>query len=302
MIEHYRSRPSFACRRRPAARATRWPPPSRPSSIDSCHNSPEKKARIQMTEISTATLLVDCRCTLGEGIVWWPERRSPLVDRHREVHLMDASRRRTTSASLAASRSAGLLRDLRIWPLAAGAGKGPRLCRSRIGDDAEPRIGPAMSSRSAPAAQSHQRRQDRSCRQLRLRHDERGSGRSDGQLLSVFVAHGLRRLDVGGVIIPNSICFSLDGRTMYFCDSPEADPSVRLRRGSARVRRRSRVRPAERWQGQPDGSVVDREGCLWNAVWGAGMVRRYAPEGRLLGEINVPSKNATCVAFRRRCA
>ncbi len=22
-----------------------------------------------------ATLLVDCRCTLGEGIVWWPERR-----------------------------------------------------------------------------------------------------------------------------------------------------------------------------------------------------------------------------------
>ena len=26
----------------------------------------------------SATLLVDCRCTLGEGILWWPDRRSLL--------------------------------------------------------------------------------------------------------------------------------------------------------------------------------------------------------------------------------
>src|SRR5262245_26257614 len=31
-----------------------------------------------MTQISSATLLVDCRCTLGEGILWWPDRRSLL--------------------------------------------------------------------------------------------------------------------------------------------------------------------------------------------------------------------------------
>src|SRR5436190_12594775 len=27
---------------------------------------------------STASLFVDCRCTLGEGIVWWRERRALL--------------------------------------------------------------------------------------------------------------------------------------------------------------------------------------------------------------------------------
>ena len=49
--------------------------------------------------------------------------------------------------------------------------------------------------------------------------------------------------------------------------------------------------------GLPDGSIVDSEGCLWNAVWGAGLVRRYDPSGAILAEFPVPSKNLTCVAF-----
>jgi sugar lactone lactonase YvrE len=110
--------------------------------------------------------------------------------------------------------------------------------------------------------------------------------------------HGLRRLDLGGVVIPNSICFSLDGRTMYFCDSPKAlirqcdyDASSA---GVTNVRELVRLEPGE---GLPDGSVIDTEGCLWNAAWGAGVVRRYAPDGRRLAEISVAAKNVTCVAF-----
>jgi L-arabinonolactonase len=110
--------------------------------------------------------------------------------------------------------------------------------------------------------------------------------------------HGLRRLDVGGVIIPNSICFSREGGTMYFCDSTQARikqcdydaDSARV----ANVREFARLKDGE---GLPDGSIIDSDGCLWNAVWGAGLVRQYDPSGRLLAEISVPAKNLTCVAF-----
>ena len=108
----------------------------------------------------------------------------------------------------------------------------------------------------------------------------------------------MRRLDLGGVVIPNSICFSLDGRTMYFCDSPSAfirqcdyDASSA---GVANVREFVRLAAGE---GLPDGSVIDTDGCLWNAAWGAGLVWRYAPDGRRLAEISVPAKNPTCVVF-----
>jgi L-arabinonolactonase len=109
---------------------------------------------------------------------------------------------------------------------------------------------------------------------------------------------GLRRLDLGGVVIPNSICFSLDGRTMYFCDSPTGRIGQcnydAVSASVANIREFVQYRDGE---GFPDGSVVDGEGYLWNAVWGAGVVRRFNPEGALVAEIAVPSRNLTCPAF-----
>jgi sugar lactone lactonase YvrE len=118
----------------------------------------------------------------------------------------------------------------------------------------------------------------RTARELRVRHDERTARRAGGKLYQYSSRHGLRRLDLGGVAIPNSICFSPDGRTMYFCDSPHA----RIRQcdydaESAHVGNvREFVRLKEN-SGQPDGSIVDSDGCVWNAVWGAGLVRRAIP-------------------------
>ena len=47
----------------------------------------------------------------------------------------------------------------------------------------------------------------------------------------------------------------------------------------------------------PDGSSVDTSGHVWNAHWNAGRVMRYAPDGSISGEIQIPTSQPTCVAF-----
>ncbi|HEV8694636.1 MAG TPA: SMP-30/gluconolactonase/LRE family protein [Lysobacter sp.] len=107
--------------------------------------------------------------------------------------------------------------------------------------------------------------------------------------------HGLRRLALPGAAIPNSICFSRDGRTMYFCDSrnPEIlccdydpDPAA-----VSNIRVFVRVDAAG---ASPDGSIIDAEGCLWNAQWGAGRVVRYRPDGSVERVISIPVVNPSC--------
>jgi L-arabinonolactonase len=111
-------------------------------------------------------------------------------------------------------------------------------------------------------------------------------------------AHGLRRLALPAVAIANSICFSLGGRTMYFCDSL----SARIQQCDydaetaqvANVRLFTQVDHAD---ASPDGSVIDAEGCLWNAQWGAGRVARYDPDGRLIGVFTAPAAHSSCPAI-----
>jgi L-arabinonolactonase len=104
--------------------------------------------------------------------------------------------------------------------------------------------------------------------------------RAIGNFYQFSILRGLERLALPAVVIPNSICFSPDGGTMYFCDSLERR-IMRCDYGAdeAKVANvREFVRLAGD-QGLPDGSVVDSDGCVWNAEWGSGMVRRYTQRG-----------------------
>ena len=49
--------------------------------------------------------------------------------------------------------------------------------------------------------------------------------------------------------------------------------------------------------GAADGSTVDEEGFLWNALAYAGKVIRYAPDGSIDREISMPVKKVTSVMF-----
>jgi L-arabinonolactonase len=105
----------------------------------------------------------------------------------------------------------------------------------------------------------------------------------------------LERLPLEGVAISNSLAFSPDGGTMYYCDS--------LRRvirccdyGDAVSNARDFV-DLRGIAGEPDGSCVDADGGLWNAQWGMGRVVRYTADGHEDRVVPVPASQPTRPAF-----
>lgn len=101
------------------------------------------------------------------------------------------------------------------------------------------------------------------------------------------------------VLIPNGTCFSPDGKTAYFADTPTGvirqiaiDPETGL--------------PTGKWEtlvekgviaGGPDGAVVDSEGFIWSARWGGSSVVRISPAGKVDREVKLPVSRVTCPAF-----
>ncbi|KIG05809.1 SMP-30/Gluconolaconase/LRE-like region-containing protein [Burkholderia sp. MR1] len=104
----------------------------------------------------------------------------------------------------------------------------------------------------------------------------------------------LERLPLGNFAINNSTAFSPDGATMYYCDTPTRQiracdyPSFHNQRVFAELSDDT---------GFPDGSTVDADGGLWNAQWAGRRVVRYAADGRETARIAVPSAQPSCVAF-----
>ncbi|MDY0746996.1 SMP-30/gluconolactonase/LRE family protein [Paucibacter sp. R3-3] len=110
--------------------------------------------------------------------------------------------------------------------------------------------------------------------------------------------HGLRRLNLPHVAIANSICFSPDGRTMYFADT--LDCRIRQADYDAERAELSNIRTfveVTTPHGWPDGAVIDRQGCLWNAQWGAGAVVQYSPEGQVMRTLHLAGPHSSCPAF-----
>lgn len=108
----------------------------------------------------------------------------------------------------------------------------------------------------------------------------------------------LEKLPLPACAIANSICFSPDGETMFYCNSP--DRTIRCcdydAHGGAIGNDRVFVTLAG-GAGEPDGSCIDADGYLWNAQWGAGRVVRYAPDGTVDRVIESPALQPSCVAL-----
>ncbi|MFB4426176.1 SMP-30/gluconolactonase/LRE family protein [Streptomyces sp. QL37] len=116
--------------------------------------------------------------------------------------------------------------------------------------------------------------------------------------LHLLDTDGSVRTVLGGLTIPNGPAFSPDGRTMYLADSAVGTVdafTVGLTDATLSDRRPLfRVDPAV---GSPDGMTVDTEGRLWSAIWGAGQIRCYAPDGTLLLAVPVPAVQPSSICL-----
>lgn len=99
--------------------------------------------------------------------------------------------------------------------------------------------------------------------------------------------------------IPNSICFSPDGKIAYFTDTVTGnilkrpiDPETSLPTGPFTL-----FRDSNNDLGHPDGSVVDSQGYIWNARYDGSCVIRFSPHGEIDSIYDVPVPNVTCPAF-----
>jgi L-arabinonolactonase len=245
----------------------------------------------------TAALFVDCRCTLGEGIVWWP--------RHRALLWTDIEGARLWMSDAGDTRSWGLpsrlgsMAPCESGGLLLGLEKGLFRANLDVSSRDAPRLVPLVDVEpDLPSTRVNDGRTDRAGNFVFGTMNQAEGHPAIGSFYQWSTRSGLRRLDLPYVGIANSICFSPDGGTMYFCDSPKARiMTCRYDADSASVtavREFAALAPSE---GFPDGSVIDADRCLWNAAWGAGVVRRYRPDGTVDREIAVPAKNPTCVVF-----
>jgi sugar lactone lactonase YvrE len=101
-----------------------------------------------------------------------------------------------------------------------------------------------------------------------------------------------------GLTISNGIGWSPDGGTMYLVDSgTRVVHAFAFDPGPGRISGQRVLVVVPEDVGAPDGMTVDTAGDLWVAIYGAGQVRRFAPDGTLRQTLSVPARQSTCCAF-----
>lgn len=244
------------------------------------------------------SLAVDSRCALGESVIWC-ERRAALfwtdIDAshlwmHRPYgrltrHWVLPDRLGSLALCQTGQLLLGLAKGLYLADPDAAQEEGTALSLEKLADveagNAETRINDGRSDRNGNFVFGTK--------------SERSDNAPIGAFYQYSGQHGLRRLALPAAAIPNSICFDADGRRMYYCDSVE--PRILYCEYDARAAEVSGSRvfaEVDAAGASPDGSIIDADGHLWNAQWGAGRIVRYRRDGDVDRVIPLPVKNPSC--------
>ncbi|MDB5505712.1 MAG: gluconolactonase [Devosia sp.] len=237
----------------------------------------------------TARLLIDSQCALGEGPLWHPERQQLFYFDINNRSLFAAKADGTAAGqwsfdgfpsaaaiigrdTLAIATETGLVR----LDLATGATS--HIAYIEADDD---------TTRSNDARVNHAGGWWIGT----MRKQENGPGGA----LYQYRAGTLTTL-LTDQKTPNSTCFSPDGRTAYYTDTPSRkimqvaiDPATGLPAGDWRT-----FVDIPEDEGWPDGAIVDSAGYLWSARWGGSRVVRHAPDGSVDRIVHVPASQVTC--------
>lgn len=239
----------------------------------------------------TPVCVADCKALLGEGPVW--------VEREQALYWLDIRGRRIFRRGF----DSGLIQSW-VTPLQVGSIV-PREQGGFIGgtDQGLAFIEPeanrfeifADPEEGRPDNRFNDGKVDREGRFWAGTMDAREE-QASGALYRLDSALELARID-DGYRITNGPAFSLDGRRMYHNDSArqivyqfDFDPN-----GEATGRKI--FCRFEQGDGYPDGMTVDAEDCLWIAFWDGWCLRRYAPDGECLAQIELPIQRPTSCAF-----
>jgi sugar lactone lactonase YvrE len=249
-----------------------------------------------MTKFSdmSAEVFSDTRCILGEGPMWHPERDElfwfDILGKR--LHAKGAGTERHWQFDEHVSAAGRIDRDTLLIASETG------LYRFDIGSGERSRV--AALEADNPLTRSNDGRTD-PWGGFWIGTMGKAAEPSAGAIYR-YSGGEMRRL-VAEVTISNSICFAPDRSAAYYTDSAigkimrqPLDPADGWPKGTAEVFLDLGHSDAL----SVDGSVIDSEGYLWNAQWGAGRVARYAPDGRLLETIAVPTPQASCPAFGGR--
>ncbi|ALN89283.1 SMP-30/gluconolactonase/LRE family protein [Lysobacter gummosus] len=250
-------------------------------------------------DAARARLAVDSRCRLGEGVLWcerrqalwWTDIQSARLWRHtpgdrrsRYWRLPDRL------GSFALCESGRLLLGLAKGVYSADPGAAEDL------DALAPTLLAPVEA-DQPTLRINDGRCDRSGNFVfgTLNEDLRRAPM--GRFYQYSRRHGLRPLALAGVAIANSLCFDLDGRGLYYCDSRQGRiMHVAYDADSAQVGA-PEVFAEVQAPASPDGAAVDSEGRVWSAQWGVGRVVGYGHDGRVERVVEVPTSNVSCLSF-----
>lgn len=101
-----------------------------------------------------------------------------------------------------------------------------------------------------------------------------------------------------GLSVSNGLAWTADGRTMFHSDSRgpwidrwHFDPRT------GEIADRTRVATLADAEGRPDGGACDLEGTYWSAGVSAGVLNRFAADGRLLARFRLPVAAPTMPCF-----
>jgi L-arabinonolactonase len=240
-----------------------------------------------------AALLLDTKCTLGEGATWcaktgrfyWTDIEGARLWRYDPSDGSSTSwpmTERLGTFALCADPDyllLGLATRLAFFNPATGE-------TQRIVD-----VEPGMNTRVNDG------RCDRQGRFVFGTKDEGSPLQAVGGFYRLNHDLSLERLPLPAPAISNSIAFSPDGATMYYCDSPAREIRTCDYRADGSIANDRVFTALTDASGEPDGSAIDSDGGLWNAQWGGRRVVRYGPDGVETERVEVPTAQPSCVAF-----
>ncbi|MEJ0003234.1 MAG: SMP-30/gluconolactonase/LRE family protein [Pararobbsia sp.] len=240
-----------------------------------------------------AQLLLDTQCTLGEGPIWDARAQALFFTDIAEsvLYRYDPARRELCTFPMPERLATfALCEDARYLLL----GLASRLAFYEIATGG---VRTLAEIETGMPTRLNDGRLDREGRFVFGTKDESGENRTQCAFYRLNLDLSVERLPLPACEISNSLAFSPDGRTMYYCDTPTRTIRVCDYAADGSIRNDREFVTLADATGYPDGSAIDSRGYLWNAQWGGGRVVCYDPDGRELHRIEVPVSQPSCPVF-----